>query len=37
MRIFLQKKLTPIRVNLKVAMRFFYGFEKQKVNSSRHL
>ena len=36
MRIFLQKKFTPVSVNLKVAMRFFYVFEKQ-WNSSLFL
>lgn len=30
MRIFLQK-ITPISVNLKIAMRFFYVFEEQKM------
>ena len=34
MRIFLQKKITPVSVNLKVAMRFFFMFLK---NNGIHL
>lgn len=39
MRIFLQKKFTPVSVNLKVAMRFFFMSlkNKKKWNLSRYL